>query len=154
MFSQPGFQYLQVFTKKQEAAMKNMPGFNFGLMQAVSSHLGCWDNGMTWKYATFHCCSHQSTRLLIITTFPVQEWLLSNGTVSQGPSPILPCPPRVLAETSRQCLLLFPLLLLLPKSTFYFSLFIADRTSSSAISECLCSAVVIKYFRHRCPLFI
>lgn len=45
----------------------------------------------------------------------------------------------------------FPLFLLLPKFAFSFSPFTADRTTSSTISECLCSAVVIGYFGHRCP---
>jgi len=33
----------------------------------------------------------------------------------------------------------------------FFTLFIADRTSSSAISDCLCSAVVSRYLGYRCP---
>lgn len=41
MLCQPRFQYLQVLTKKQKAAMKNMLDSNFGLMQIISSHLGC-----------------------------------------------------------------------------------------------------------------
>lgn len=48
----------------------------------------------------------------------------------------------------------FPLFLLLPKFAFSFSPFTADRTTSSTISECLCSAVVIGYFGHRCPYLV